>query len=66
MNQQNILPSTKEFNISWTTDSYAPLTDYFLYYRKNKVNWSTLFLLAFCFTLDNRAGIFKQSMGAKN
>ena len=36
MNQQNILPSTKEFNISWTTDSYAPVTDYFLYYRKNK------------------------------
>jgi hypothetical protein len=42
MNQQNILPSTKEFNISWTTDSYAPLTDYFLYYRKNKVNLCTL------------------------
>ena len=37
MNQQNILPNTKEFNISWTTDSYAPVTDYFLYYRKNKV-----------------------------
>ncbi|XP_023346669.1 neuronal growth regulator 1 [Eurytemora carolleeae] len=36
MTQPNILPRTREFNVSWTTDSFAPVTDYFLYYRKNK------------------------------
>ena len=37
MNQHNILPQTSEYNVTWTTDSFAPVTNYLLYYRKNKV-----------------------------
>ena len=34
---QMLMPESKELNISWTTDSFAPITAYFLYYRKNQV-----------------------------
>ena len=36
------------YNITWTTDSYSPITEYKLFYRKSDVSWdSTLVVKVF-------------------